>query len=144
MGISRQYGIVMSHLPAGTFRRRSSKNFSRKAAWAEPMSSAIPSQEGPPRRPVKTTWDFSRSRRASADCSRSRLRRLGFGLPHQARPRRGNANIPCGLCLQPSKPKLSTLLETGTFCFVPAQPGPGPLINFHECDCLSGRFLPRP
>ena len=52
---------------------------------------------------------IERHRRACADCFWSQLRRIGFGQPRQARPRRGGSNITTSGRGEP--------LKTGTFYF---------------------------
>src|SRR5215470_4746016 len=55
----------------------------------------IPTEQSPPGAPETIT--DSASQEGSRRLLRSQPRRLGFGQPRQARPRRGYANIPWGL-----------------------------------------------
>jgi hypothetical protein len=75
--------------------RRSSRPMDQSLGSGVPPEAGVV-QEGPPRRPVETTRVLIAVWRACADLLRSQLRRLGFGQPHQARPRQGCANIPSG------------------------------------------------
>jgi len=85
------------------------------------VSNGLSKTKGPLRRPVKTTRILTAVGGPRTDCFRSQLRRLGFGQPHQARPRHGCANIPCGSQANPQKrnfllwwePELSTLARHG-------------------------------
>ena len=81
-----------------------------------PVSEASPVAKGILYRKALRTAS-SRSRRACADCFRSRLRRLGFASPPRARPRSGRGQTTTPSPRARSKPELSTLLETGTFYF---------------------------
>ena len=65
------------------------------------VSNGLSKTKGPLRRPVKTTRILIAVGGPCTDCFRSQLRRLGFGQPHQARPRHGCANIPCGSQVDP-------------------------------------------
>ena len=64
----------------------------------------IPAEQSPPGAPEILTGCASQE--GSRRLLRSQPRRLGFGQPHQARPRRSYANIPWGWKVN---------LETGTF-----------------------------
>ena len=68
--------------------------FMPKASEVSPKAFSRPIQESPPSEPGRYARRYpSRHRRACADCFRSQLRRIGFGLPRQARPRHGGSNI---------------------------------------------------
>src|ERR1019366_4333026 len=95
--------------------------------------------KGPLRRPVETTRILIAVGGPRTDCFRSQLRRLGFGQPHQARPRHGCAKIPCGSQAGPSKPELSTLVATGTSYFGPTSVNPTPsAVPARMCPATSG------
>src|ERR1017187_7956779 len=91
------------------------------SSGVSPVAIGHPNQRAPLRRPVKTTRILIAVEGPGTDCFRSQLRRLGFGQPHQARPRHGCAKIPCGSQAGPSKPELSTLVATGTSYFGPTR-----------------------
>jgi hypothetical protein len=55
------------------------------------------------------------------DCFRSQLRRLGFGQPHQARPRLRLCEHTMRVPSRPSKEELSTWLARGTFYLAPTK-----------------------
>src|ERR1700733_6776487 len=74
-------------------------------------------EQNPPGAPEILTG--SASREGPRRLLRSQPRRLGFGQPHQVRPRRSYANITIGSGNQTPKPELSTLAGIGTFYFGP-------------------------
>jgi hypothetical protein len=76
--------------------RRSSRCMPKASARKFHPKQNASIQKSPPGRAGPVSPGVKYRRRACADCFRSQLRRLGFGPPHQARPRRGYANITWG------------------------------------------------
>src|SRR5215210_3512943 len=74
-------------------------------------------EQSPPGAPETLTG--SASQEGSRRLLRSQPRRLGFGQPRRARPRRSYANITIGSSNSTRKPELSTWLRIGTFYLAP-------------------------
>src|SRR5579864_9736630 len=81
------------------------------------QSNGPTARQYPPGAPETLT--DSASQEGSRRLLRSQPRRLGFGQPRRARPRRGYANITIGTRNWPPKPELSTLPGIGTFYLAP-------------------------
>ena len=99
-------------------------------------------EQSPPGAPEILTGCASQE--GSRRLLRSQPRRLGFGQPRQARPRRSYANIPWGSGRSPSKPELSTWPGVGTFYLAPTDLPPFslPVLSWKTAELHHTTLLP--